>query len=101
MKTKLTLQEKLRDLRDEKKMTLSDLSGETNIPLSTLQRIEGQDDIRTGYQDVAIYNYRLEVRFLSPVPDSLELLRSSRLWEFYMENLNCRSPSDLFLFCPC
>ncbi len=53
MKTKLTLQEKLRDLRDEKKMTLSDLAGATNIPLSTLQRIEGQDDIRVGYQDVA------------------------------------------------
>ena len=53
MKIKLTLQEKLRDLRDEKKMTLSDLSEETNIPLSTLQRIEGQDDVRVGYQDVA------------------------------------------------
>jgi len=53
MKIKLTLQEKLRDLRDEKKLTLSDLSGETNIPLSTLQRMEGQDDIRVGYQDVA------------------------------------------------
>ena len=53
MKTKLTLQEKLRDLRDEKKMTLSDLAGATGIPLSTLQRMEGNDDIRTGYQDVA------------------------------------------------
>ena len=53
MKVKLTLQEKLRDLRDEKKLTLSDLSEETGIPLSTLQRIEGQDDIRVGYQDVA------------------------------------------------
>jgi len=53
MKIKLTLQEKLRDLRDEKKLTLSDLSVETNIPLSTLQRMEGQDDIRVGYQDVA------------------------------------------------
>ena len=53
MKTKLTLQEKLRDLRDEKKMTLSDLAGATNISLSTLQRMEGQDDIRVGYQDVA------------------------------------------------
>ena len=53
MKTKLTLQEKLRDLRDEKKLTLSDLSEATGIPLSTLQRAEGQDDIRIGYQDVA------------------------------------------------
>ena len=53
MKIKLSLQEKLRDLRDEKKLTLSDLPGETGIPLSTLQRTEGQDDIRVGYQDVA------------------------------------------------
>lgn len=53
MKTKLTLQEKLRDLRDEKKMTLSDLAGATGIPLSTLQRIESNEDIRIGYQDVA------------------------------------------------
>ena len=53
MKTKLTLQEKLRDLRDERKMTLSDLTGATGIPLSILQSMEGKDDIRTGYQDVA------------------------------------------------
>jgi len=53
LKSELTLQEKLRDLRDEKKMTLSDLAGETGIPLSTLQRAEGQDDVRIGYQDIA------------------------------------------------
>ena len=53
MKVRLTLQEKLRDLRDEKKMTLSDLAGATGIPLSTLQRTEGQDDVRVGYQDIA------------------------------------------------
>jgi len=52
VKTKLTLQEKLRDLRDEKKLTLSDLAGATGIPLSTLQRAEGQDDVRVGYQDI-------------------------------------------------
>lgn len=52
MKTKLTLQEKLRDLRDEKKMTLSDLAGATGIPLSTLQRMESKEDMRVGYQDV-------------------------------------------------
>ena len=45
MKTKLTLKEKLRDLRDEKKMTLSDLAGATGILLSTLQRMEGKDEI--------------------------------------------------------
>ena len=34
-------------------MTLSDLAGATGIPLSTLQRTEGQDDVRVGYQDIA------------------------------------------------
>ena len=53
MKIKLTLQEKLRDLRDERKLTLSDLAGATGIPLSTLQRTEGQDNVRVGYQDIA------------------------------------------------
>ena len=53
MKIKLSLQEKLRDLRDEKKLTLADLAEAIGIPLSTLQRMEGQDDIRIGYQDVA------------------------------------------------
>ena len=52
MKTKLTLQEKLRDLRDEKKLTLAELSEATGIPLSTLQRLEGADDICVRYQDV-------------------------------------------------
>ena len=53
VKVELTLQEKLRDLRDEKKMTLSDLEKAIGIPISTLQRLEGQDDIRASYQDVA------------------------------------------------
>lgn len=34
-------------------MTLSDLAGAMGIPLSTLQRMEGKDDVRVGYQDVA------------------------------------------------
>ena len=52
MKAKLTLQEKLRDLRDEQDLTLSMLAGKTGIPLSTLQRMEGNEDTRIGYQDV-------------------------------------------------
>jgi transcriptional regulator with XRE-family HTH domain len=51
---KLTLQEKLRDLRDEKKMTLSDLEKVTGIPTSTLQRFESDDTIRVGYQDIEV-----------------------------------------------
>ena len=52
MKCELTLQEKLRDLRDEHKLKLSELSEATGIPVSTLQRIESDKDIRVGYQDV-------------------------------------------------
>ena len=52
MKCELTLQEKLRDLRDEHKLKLADLADATGIPVSTLQRIENDEDIRVGYQDV-------------------------------------------------
>jgi transcriptional regulator with XRE-family HTH domain len=53
MKVKLSLGEKLRDLRDERKLTLSALSDAVNIPIATLQRMESDEDIRTGYQDIA------------------------------------------------
>lgn len=49
---KLTLQEKLNDLRVERRLTLVDLEKQTGIPKSTLQRFEGDDDIHVGYQDV-------------------------------------------------
>jgi predicted transcriptional regulator len=52
MKHELTLQEKLRDLRDERKLKLTELSEQTGIPASTLQRMESDEDIRIGYQDV-------------------------------------------------
>jgi transcriptional regulator with XRE-family HTH domain len=69
MKCKLTLQEKLRDLRDERKLVLAgcrqyvysrcagidilaDVEKATGIPISTLQRMESDEDIRVGYQDV-------------------------------------------------
>lgn len=53
MKVKLSLQEKLRDLRDERKLKLAEVAEGTGIPLSTLQRIESDDDNRASYQDVA------------------------------------------------
>lgn len=53
MKTKLTLQEKLRDLREERKLKLAEVAEQTGIPLSTLGRMEAEDDVRTGYQDIA------------------------------------------------
>ncbi len=52
MKIRLTLQEKLRDLRDERKLTLTGAAEATGIPVSTLQRFEADEDIRIGYQDV-------------------------------------------------
>jgi transcriptional regulator with XRE-family HTH domain len=72
MKINLTLQEKLRDLRDEKKMTLADLSEATGIPMSTLQRIEGQEDIRIGYQDVELLAkfYNVSADYLFGITDN-------------------------------
>ncbi|MCL2774215.1 MAG: helix-turn-helix domain-containing protein [Oscillospiraceae bacterium] len=58
MRTGLTLKEKLRDLREEKDLKLSDVSDATGIPKSTLQRLEyDSDDLnapetRVGYQDI-------------------------------------------------
>ena len=53
MKIRLTLQEKLRDLRDEKKLTLTALSEATGILTATLQRLEANDDHHASYTDVA------------------------------------------------
>ena len=52
MYVELTLQEKLKDLRVEKRLRLLDLAHETGIPASTLQRAEDKEDIRIGYQDL-------------------------------------------------
>jgi len=52
MNVELTLQEKLKDLRVENNLRLQDLADETGIPISSLQRTEGQDDVRVGYQDL-------------------------------------------------
>ena len=54
LKVELTLQEKLRDLRAERCLTLSELETQTGIPKSTLQRFESEDDIHVGYQDVEV-----------------------------------------------
>ncbi|HCC35355.1 MAG TPA: hypothetical protein DEQ02_06855 [Ruminococcaceae bacterium] len=75
MKTTLTLQEKLRDLRDEQGLTLSILAGKTGIPLSTLQRMEGNEDMRVGYQDVAAL-----AKFYGVSTDYLMGLTDNRLY---------------------
>jgi len=52
MNIELTLQEKIKDLRVENRLRLEDLAKETGIPQSTLQRIEADDFLRVGYQDL-------------------------------------------------
>jgi transcriptional regulator with XRE-family HTH domain len=53
VKVRLTLQEKIRDLRDEKKLTLTALAEATGIPTATLQRLEANDEHHAAYTDVA------------------------------------------------
>ncbi|MCL2638154.1 MAG: helix-turn-helix domain-containing protein [Oscillospiraceae bacterium] len=68
----LTLQEKLRDLRDERKLTIAELSEMTMIPTSTLQRLESEEDYRTGYQDIrelAAF-YKVSTDFLFGLSDN-------------------------------
>jgi transcriptional regulator with XRE-family HTH domain len=59
MNSRLTLGEKLKDLRVAKKLKLADVEAQTGISTSTLGRLEnatGQDndDIRVGYQDIEV-----------------------------------------------
>jgi transcriptional regulator with XRE-family HTH domain len=39
-------------VQDEHKLKLTELSDKTGIPVSTLQRMESDDEVRIGYQDV-------------------------------------------------
>ena len=50
MKINLTLQEKLRDLRDERKLKQQEVAEQTGIPLATISRIESNDDNQTSYR---------------------------------------------------
>ena len=52
MKCEVTLQEKLKDLRVNRRLKLQDLSDLTAIPVSTLQRMESDEETRIGYQDL-------------------------------------------------
>ena len=53
MKVQLTLSEKIRDMRDERKLKLQDVADATGISLATLGRIESNDDSIVSYQNVA------------------------------------------------
>ena len=95
---RLTLQEKLRDLRDERKLKLQDVADATGIPLATLGRIESNEDNQTSYQSVAaltiFYNVstdyffgvtdnrqhrNIEVDSLSLSDGAIEVLKSKKL----------------------
>ena len=54
MNERLTLGEKLKDLRSEKGLTLAEVSGVMGISVSTLQRMEADADVRVGYQDIEV-----------------------------------------------
>ena len=54
MKVRLSLGEKLKDLRTDKKLKLMDVETATGISTSTLQRLEADEDIRVGYQDIEV-----------------------------------------------
>ena len=72
MKVRLTLQEKLRDLRDERKLKLQDVAEATGIPLATLGRIESNEDNQTSYQSVAALAmfYNVSTDYLFGVTDN-------------------------------
>jgi transcriptional regulator with XRE-family HTH domain len=57
----ITLQEKLRDLREERKLRLVDVYEATGIPTSTLQRFESDGNVRIGYQEVEVLTRFYEV----------------------------------------
>jgi len=73
LKIRLTLGEKLKDLRSERELTLADVTEATNISMSTLQRLEADDDIRVGYQDIEVL-----VRFYDASADYLFGLTDNR-----------------------
>lgn len=54
MKITLTLQEKLRDLRDERKLKLQDVADGTGIPLATLGCIESSESTQVSFENVAL-----------------------------------------------
>jgi len=98
MKVNLTLQEKLRDLRDERKLKQQEVADQTGIPLATISRIESNDDNQTSYQTVAalakFYNVstdylfgitdnrqhrNIEIDALALSDSAIEILKSKKL----------------------
>ena len=108
MKVNLTLQEKLRDLRDERKLKLQDVAEATGIPLATLGRIESNDDNQASYQTIATLSkfYNISTDYLFGVTDNrqhrnIEIdalsLSDSAIEVLKSKNLNNRLILDLML----
>jgi transcriptional regulator with XRE-family HTH domain len=72
MNTKLTLQEKLRDLRAERKLTLAELAKSTGISKTVLHRLETHTKERINYQDVVtlIHFYKISADYLFGLTDN-------------------------------
>ena len=72
MNARLTLGEKLKDLRVTKALKLADVEAATGISTSTLQRLEADDDIRVGYQDIEVLVrfYNVSADFLFGLTDN-------------------------------
>ena len=106
MKVNLTLQEKLRDLRDERKLKLQDVADATGIPLATLGRIESNEDNQASYQNVATLAkfYNVSTDYLFGVTDNRQhrhialdalSLSDSAIEVLKSKNLNNRLISEL------
>jgi transcriptional regulator with XRE-family HTH domain len=94
MKCELTLQEKLRDLRDERKLRLEDVAVATGIPKSTLSRIE-TTEIEVGYQIVEILArfYEVSANYLFGLTDN-RLYRNVAIDELHLTDAAVETLKD-------
>jgi len=78
MKSSLSIQEKLKDLRVEKKLTLEELSAETGISRSALGNYENND-----YKDIALANVIILAKYYGVSADYLLGLTDNREKHMY------------------
>ena len=106
MKIYLTLSEKLRDLRDERKLKLQDVADGTGIALATLGRIESSEGTQVSFENVAELAkfYNVSTDYLAGVTENrqhrnIEIdalgLSDSAVEVLTSKNLNNRLISEL------
>ena len=106
MNCRLTTQEKLQDLRLERKLTYAQLEKITKVSSSVLQRLEKGEDERVGYQDVRILAefYGVSTDYLFGLTDNRNPpnMQVRELWltddalkVLYKKKLNTRLLSEL------